>query len=941
MPPKVKETAPEKAEFKGGLVSNENIEDVLENAPEGVITKKRSFMDKGEDIFTDEEKEQREQLAEGARATLLARMKDENTKSQDDAQRAEQEHQRHKENAFDAAIRRARSKKLEAYIKKAQYYAALSRTGPEGVTGAIQGLSQLNTVVGNRNPIVTSAVRSANNEIRENQRAAHGKLYRMFFWTGTRKDLALSSYEKAEQSAVEAASSIRAESDRWDEYMRQYREGVYKVRSRNYDRLFQSYYVLSRGKQMDAEGEGTNFKRQGDENATEANTNAKDIAEYTGKYNEPSSWANKVLTDPFDGSMSEIVAGKTLNDGSRNTMVGNIKHHTMVTMEAFGQDAEGNQIENAAGEQAGDEPVQRVRIKIDNKFQGYKARNQINAQGNLTADDNFAGAGEAQRRGMEDLNLVADEKGANNELIFSQKSAKIYSATNKRTGANTSGFFVGGEFISSDKEVLKDQTEAKKASSFNKVNLDEKLRVAIRRSDFFRHINSGTIQYYMNYDDVRREVSDQHVEGDYMAKRDSLFSKTKIGQNLLDGTLIGAIGAAAGTTVSSVKEWNDIPDDVIDNTYVSYAIVQSSIADAKDKFFGKKDKGAVFAALSLGSAAILPVSAIFGQADVGAKFGALIGTAISMLRNVSKFVEGINELRKRQKGQKKSPIIWSMTQATLNFLASLANLIDQIADNAVTDVVKGICVVVRDSIFTIKDIVSIIAAGIEKTRITKADERMKTLMDSVKGNILNPTAEDVNEGRSLMNNSQATNFLRLSRKRATRDQWNSGFDALGRGLNAVGTGIGLGDKKAWFNPLSLPFKLASKFVTFLGMGVNKFLGRNLRKDNIEMMLGEKDLDNTPHFNEVLKQETGINNKHYIADLMRVFMTIDMHCLLHKSAVAADVAGFNLAKDALAPYYKMNEGETNESFVSRVSFKRLLSAVGAPGNWRSVLLESIK
>ena len=56
MPPEVKEKAPQKASFQSGLISNENLADTL-NAPQNnnLITKGHSFMDSGENAYTDEQ----------------------------------------------------------------------------------------------------------------------------------------------------------------------------------------------------------------------------------------------------------------------------------------------------------------------------------------------------------------------------------------------------------------------------------------------------------------------------------------------------------------------------------------------------------------------------------------------------------------------------------------------------------------------------------------------------------------------------------------------------------------------------------------------------------------------------------------------------------------------------------------------------------------------
>ncbi len=943
MPPEVKEKAPEKASFQSGLISNENLADTL-NAPQNnaLITKGRSFMDLGENAYTDEQQQQREETAQGARATLLVRMQRENQQSRIDAADMEEKHRLHKENEMDPAINHAREKVKAAHFAKADYLIALSKTGRTSADQALQELNSFRNEVGAGDNAINAKMQSAQNSITRHRDNPRNKFLRAVSFASASKNSARRAYNNATDAAFNAATHIRAASNRWDEMLSEYREGTYKVHSKNYDRLFQSYYMLSRGKEMTKEGEGVNFKKTDDAGANDQNANAKDIVEYTGRYVEPGSWFTKVHANPYQTELSRIEAGKGTSQNSNNFMDGKLKHHTMVTLEAFGRNANGEQVHTLGEEQAGEEPVRRVRFKIDNTFKGYKAKNQINAQGQL--ENSGAPDKDVDHRiVMGNMNLVADEKGVNGEYIFSQKSAKIYNAKSKNNSQRTNGFYIGGEFISANKDVMTDQQEQTYFSSpnFKKIQQDERLRAAIRRSDFFRHINKATIQLYMNYDDTTHEISDQHVEGSFMSKREGLFSWTSVGQNLLDGTLLGTLGGLTTATISGVKKWNDIPDSQINTLYVKYADVAAKTANNKEKFFGLKDNGYAFGGLSLAATAIMPAAAIFGEVETGAKISLLSHTILGMVKNISQIVGAVKDMKKRHVGDSKGPFIVTIGESIINFLASAANLVEYFADKTLSDQVKGWAGGLKDAILAIKDVVMIIIAGVEKSSITKSDTKLDTVMKAVNNQLPNATTDQRAEGQALKNNTQASTFLRLARSRASRDQWKSGFSFVSKSLDSAASFVGMGDKTSWFNPLSLPFKLASKVVSFLGMGVNKLLGVSRRADNVEMMLGERGLDGTPHFDEVLKEETGINNRHYISDLVRVFTAIDTHCLLHKSVQGGgDAGGFALASDVVAPYYKKRDNETSQEFVARISFNKLLKAVGAPKGWRSVLVESV-
>ena len=103
------------------------------------------------------------------------------------------------------------------------------------------------------------------------------------------------------------------------------------------------------------------------------------------------------------------------------------------------------------------------------------------------------------------------------------------------------------------------------------------------------------------------------------------------------------------------------------------------------------------------------------------------------------------------------------------------------------------------------------------------------------------------------------------------------------------------------------------------------------KNDIEFILGDRELLNTPKFRTVLKEETGINNENYIPDLAKVFAAIDTHVLLqNNSSPGEQQLAESIANRILGEYVEIDEK----------TYKKLLIAVGAPSNWRNVLLESI-
>ena len=996
------EKAPERANFNGGLVNNN---DVL-TAENFVTQDKRSFMDKGEDAIKDPEGVQggREGLATGARATLKARMRQENQDSARDARDMAQKHENHKNQALMSAARNSQNLVRRAMLRQGAYLVAHSRVG---VAEANESVNVIGRLLQYSQGPDTDTLRRNQTEIIRYRDNPLGFLRKKITFVGTRESSTLKDYRSAGAAIAGGKQAVSATANQWNAMLEEYREKTYKPRYAAYDRLFSSYYALSRGK--DQEELSADFERSEDESVENqiANDVAKNIVEYTGIYNQRNvnTFVNGVLRNPYAIPQFEIIAGKSTKEDSGNVMDGLNKIHRLVAMESF---ADG--VTNLAEEQEGG--AQRVRMKIDNSFSGYMAGNagqiEVPAQANNQEqlgnnpgqennqeqqgnnpeqendqeqqdnggnqeihieiqgeeqgannvpneeenelagiiqpdnqvpnqqEDNRQGSASfsKRRRGrMGLLNLVIDEKGVNGAYLFSQKSAKVYRATAKQGNRTANGFFVNGEFISADNNVLTKESQTKeKTKHWDKVAEDERLRNAIRRSDFFKHINSGTIQYYMNYDDESHGIVQQRVERSFMARRDSLFSTTKLGQSLLDGSLLSTVGGLAGTIIADQKHEPFFPKDTVDDMYGKYTTASSSILNM--------DKGLGLGVAGLAATSIFPIATILGSPKAGFQFGMLGVSIVNFIRNIMSILDTRKKWKKLKPGDQKWPLVSNFIESVMNCIQCFLDSINAFAEQIWSDQLKGWFTVMRNVFIVAKDIISIVASGMEKTQITKSDDALQTALDAAKGYKLNATDDEIAEGMATQNNSQGQFFLRLARNRATREQVTSGFDAGSKTLDSIGTVIGMGEKAAWFNPIAIPFKLASKAVSFISMIINKGLGLSLRRDNIEAMLGDRGLDSVSNFNTVLKEETGINNKHYIADLTRVFMSIDMHVMVHKAAESLDVGETKFATDVVRPYFQKNQDETFPQFASRVTLQRLFKAVGAPDNWRNVLLESI-
>ncbi|MBQ6966693.1 MAG: hypothetical protein IJP84_02175 [Lachnospiraceae bacterium] len=313
------------------------------------------------------------------------------------------------------------------------------------------------------------------------------------------KEKAIADTRKAK---AELARRLSEKATEWDKIRQNYRDTTFRNHYNKYDGMASSYYTFTRATGNQAE---RNL-------ATYAGV-AKSIAEYTGVYNtgQFNSLADAIENNPY----AEVRLGKknykdrttdSLNEEVPNRF---IKLHKTIVMNAFGEGVHNQAEETETG-------AKRIRMKLLSDFRGYRAKSQYtdNTHKNTRAtNDSAAARGKmtpAEIRNSNPqapvgteaarMNLVLDEKGKNREFLFSEKSAEIREVKTKN-GQTVKGFYSEGRFISADHTKMNDDSQMKGGGKeLESISYEEKLRDAIRRSDFFRHINSGTIQHYMGYE---------------------------------------------------------------------------------------------------------------------------------------------------------------------------------------------------------------------------------------------------------------------------------------------------------------------------------------------------------------------------------------------------------------------------------------------------------
>ncbi|MCR5510202.1 MAG: hypothetical protein K6F54_04550 [Lachnospiraceae bacterium] len=564
----------------------------------------RSFMDKGESVFENEEG--RANVIEGVRNTLLARMRDENAESEKEADQMEQNHIRYSTETMLPIIAKAKSAKRSADIAYAEFLVAKSRLGNDAADEAISeidaivdaartekealtfkhlnidlnpqlsagvlvmednGDAESNADEGMRNAGAPQPEAEEPEEdslsgrfdrtedyyrlaglqmlVHENRNNPMGSIMRALTLSSLRMRRARSKADSARTAAIDAKQEILDCSERWSEIRNRYREDTFRKRYRQYDKLAGSYYRFTRS----LEGsEQRNIDQVGSELG--GGSAAKNIAEYTGVYDNSQiiNITNNISSNPYSPEPElKRVKNKALGAESQNTESADrpLKYHRAIVMQAF---AEGIKTVSDEAEQK----TTRIRMKLLNNFRGYRARNQYDetalTDSGLTAQErgkNLNNGPEGLTAASE-MNLVADERGRNGDFIMSENSARIYDARTKTFGGETvRGFFFNGQFISDNYTAMQNQSQSSflRSPNWNDVAEEEQVRMAIRRSDFFYHVNSGTIQHYITYrseDSYSRDnARDQIEKADKEAQADTLFSL-----KLLDAYLDPASDAA-------------------------------------------------------------------------------------------------------------------------------------------------------------------------------------------------------------------------------------------------------------------------------------------------------------------------------------------------------------------------------------------------------------
>ena len=248
----------------------------------------------------------------------------------------------------------------------------------------------------------------------------------------------------------------------------------------------------------------------------------------------------------------------------------------------------------------------------------------------------------------------------------------------------------------------------------------------------------------------------------------------------------------------------------------------------------------------------------------------------------------------------------------------------------------------RRLVTIVDDIREIVVSSKRIGRIDSADADIETAIASFEDMRDSDTGimfadEEAEMGQAAVENAQAQYFMSLtrmqSRKQRSAAGWNLGANVLG-GLKDLASLI---PESLGGSIIKAAASVLPKTAEFIGWMVGKLkYDRQNFNNNIAMMLGDASYADTPYFNEVLKRETGIVNKHYLVDIARIFTAIDTHAMLKNPNASA--GEMSLAKKVVGTLY----GNVNDKSVRTIKLKDMLAYAGVSGesDWRSLLRNSL-
>ncbi len=239
----------------------------------------------------------------------------------------------------------------------------------------------------------------------------------------------------------------------------------------------------------------------------------------------------------------------------------------------------------------------------------------------------------------------------------------------------------------------------------------------------------------------------------------------------------------------------------------------------------------------------------------------------------------------------------------------------------------------------IEGIMHCISANMSRLRhkvTVSAQEKMETALSHAN----DQTQADHDMGDAISRNTQSQFFMSMARSNAKREAFRSSFKAASSFMTTIAASVAAGTTLSKHG--GAPIKWISKAIDLTGFIVDKAMGHYELKDNIEKILGNKELLGYHNFDGILKQETGIKNHHYLNDVARIFTAIDMHHMV-KNTNPGDQGRMDLALGSAGALFSLGSGSDDQKLqkLQRLPLEKFLAVLGGPASdWRMVLKNAI-
>lgn len=487
----------------------------------------------------------RDQVMQGVRANLKAKMTHANEASRAEAEQMKAKHDRLRAEIRESVekIKQAARNSVKLKAKAVAQYknedARRSATADAAIDHAINtkanidenDLSQEEKLKKQQDIDELREIKSGNFEVEQGN--IFGNLFRAVGIMKTRGREFSDRAVNEELTARTELQNIKDKAAKWNAFRKEQHESVtYKRYTVAYDEAAMRFHMLNR------KGGGGIMP-------------AKEVKEYVGEFD----------IGTMDSSLSDLSLNPYLTVDVDNMVVdkksrvrGNadyIKTHQNITLLSE---------ENENGI--------RTRYKLNSDFRGYKARRQYDPAHptalTISRDVN------KEFKDSKDFKLEADAKDARGEFINSEGNLEIQQMkTGKWFKRTVNGIVLGGIFISSD-------AQASVMRATDRMKQKEEVRKAVLKASIFTEINSKTIQHAMGYEagtkaddaikDIKEELakaiqSDDGLAGWSMQKKADLEEeKTAVETELFSDTYEDELMDATTHELpnSIVKSWEQI-----------------------------------------------------------------------------------------------------------------------------------------------------------------------------------------------------------------------------------------------------------------------------------------------------------------------------------------------------------------------------------------------